>query len=147
MVTAALMAGLIGAPAPWSVRVLASVGSSAWSAPQEIEARDGATFTKLWGELYANAVRRPTLPPVDFHRERVLVVATGNEPSGGFSVALDSARSRGDSAWIFVSIVTPPPGCGVTQQITSPAMAMALPRGPAHVVVIRHERAASTRCS
>jgi hypothetical protein len=71
-----------------------------------------------------------TAPAVDFRRDRVLVVGMGPKPTGGF--ALELARpngwAKGETAVVQVAVREPAPGAMVTQALTSPCLALAIPR-------------------
>lgn len=59
--------------------------------------------------------------------KRYLVVAAGERPTGGYSVQFRSVRREG-GAWVVEAAVQgPPPGAMVTQAITYPRRAVALP--------------------
>jgi len=131
----------------WSAVELGSSVRSAWTSPRQIIYSDSAAFRRGWSDLFSTASMRPALPVINFNALRVLVVAAGSKPSGGYTIRLDSARATRDSALIYVSLRTPPPGCGVTQEITSPAVAIAVPNVPKRLHVITRERPDSVRCT
>ncbi len=140
----ALLCG--AAMATWRAAELGRSTSSVWSTPQQLTYHDTPAFRTGWTQLFPDASRRPALPAVDFSKWRVLIVAAGDEPTGGFRLVFDSARAGRDSAWVSVTLIHPPAGCGVIEQITHPAVAIAVPSTPAALRVIHHERADTARC-
>jgi hypothetical protein len=130
----------------WRAAELGRSVNSAWSTPQVLRYHDAGAFRSAWAQLFLDAGRRPALPAVDFSKWQVVIVAAGAEPTGGFRLVLDSARATRDSAWISVTLIHPPAGCGVIEQITHPAVAVAVPSTPMAVRVIHLERADTTRC-
>ena len=145
-VLALLLALGSSGPAPWRATELGFSTRSAWTAPGTMIIADAATFRRRWNELFAETTGRPPLPGVRFAADRVIMVAAGTRPSGGYSLRFDSAGVVRDSALIWLSLRTPPPGCGVTQELTAPAVAIMLPRAPAPLRVITRERPDTTRC-
>jgi len=100
-----------GGAAPW-VRWVAD--ETAWR---------GAFPTTLLGAPAAPA-------PVDFARDGVLLVGMGQRPTGGFGIRLAApvARVEGGVATVRVAFTSPPPGAMVTQALTSPCLAVRVPR-------------------
>jgi hypothetical protein len=131
---------------PWRVRELGHSEIAAWDSSQSVVIRDAVRFRDAWTKLFPVPALRPALPLVDFTKWRVLVVAAGTRPTGGYRVVLDSGRVVRDSATIFVTLRTPAKDCGVAQQLTTPAVAIAIPVHPDPYRVIFHERADTARC-
>lgn len=80
-----------------------------------------------------------TAPDVDFRRDRVLVVGMGPKPTGGYAIELARPKApvKGDVAAVVVALREPEPGALVTQALTSPCLAVAVPReGIAEVKVV-----------
>ena len=133
--------------AAWHASVLGSSTQGSWTTAQTIVIRDNAAFRAAWSQLYPMAARRPALPAVDFERYRVLIVAAGSKPTGGYRLALSNAAMIKDSAVITLTFFTPPSGCGVTQDITTPAIALAMPVAPLPFRINSQERADTVRCN
>lgn len=130
----------------WRAAELGRSVNSAWLTPQVIRYHDTGAFRAAWIQLFPDAARRPALPAVDFSKWRVVIVAAGDEPTGGYRLVFDSATANRDSAWVSVTLIHPPAGCGVIEQITHPAVAIAVPSMPAALRVIHLERADTARC-
>jgi len=134
-------------PGDWRARELGHSEQAAWDMAQTLVYRDSARFRAAWVQLYPIAASRPALPLVDFTKWRVLIIVAGTKPTGGYSLTLESGRTVHDSALITVTLHTPPRGCGVIEQLTTPAVAIATLNSPAPFRIIFHERADSVHCN
>lgn len=143
----ALAAMLTGFFAAWHATELGHSPQTGWDAAQTVVIRNAMAFTAAWAQLYPLAARRPARPAIDFSKYRVLIVAAGTKPTGGFRMALSEALVVRDSAQINVTLFTPGEGCSFTEALTSPAIAIAVPLKPAAFRVISHERADTVRCN
>ncbi len=147
MIRAFVVAAVVAAAAPWRAAELGASARSNWTTAQTLVYQDSAAFRGAWAQLYPVPALRPALPAVDFTKSRVLVVAAGNRPTGGFRVALDEAHVAGDSALITVNLFTPAAGCGVMQEITAPAVAIVAPVLPTAFRIITRTRPDTVRCN
>lgn len=141
-----LAAGAI-AGAPWHASELGRSARTSWSTPQTLVYRDNAAFRAAWAQLFPVPSMRPALPAVDFRKYRVFIVTAGNRGSGGYRLVLDEGHVVGDTAQITVTEYTPAPGCSYTQDITSPAVAIAAPRAPSGFRIVTHVRPDTVRCN
>ncbi len=128
------------------VEVLGVSLQSGWTDPVVRVYRDPAAFAAGWDTLFVNPPR-PVMPALHFATRRAVIVGAGTRRTGGFRMAWDSARVAGDTLHLDVTVITPAPGCAVTQELTAPAIALAVPAAPPAVTVVRHERADTTHCS
>ena len=69
---------------------------------------------------------------VDFSREGILMVTMGQKPTGGYGLKLNRefAVISDDTVVLRVSWIEPPKGAVLPQIITSPCLAVILPKGP-----------------
>jgi hypothetical protein len=67
-------------------------------------------------------------PKVDFTREIVLVIHSGQKPTGGFSVEIVSARLENDRLEVSYTETEPAKGTMVSQSLTSPYHAVRISR-------------------
>ena len=141
-----LWACLFLLPTVWRARELGHAGQSTWTVAGTTEIRNERSLDTAFSRLYPLAPSRPALPAIDFRHSRVLVIAIGTRPSGGYSARLDSARVVHDTAVINVGVVLPPKGCGVTTELTTPAVAIATPLTPAPYRIVLRERANTAQC-
>lgn len=83
--------------------------------------RDSATWQSVWSEIFSDVTPQPALPNVDFSTDMVLLVAQGDQATGGFGIFIDGAAMTLDGTLIVaVTSASPGPGCINTQQITQP---------------------------
>jgi PrcB C-terminal len=75
-----------------------------------------------------NPGRRLRLPPIDFTRQQVYVVATGPRSSTGYDLRIVRVRDEGDHIVVVVRERTPSLGDDVEPRVTFPFRMIALPR-------------------
>lgn len=141
---AALLASI---HAPGHAVGLGVSGQSAWTHAQITETHDSAALRRSWQQLFPAPSLRPALPVVDFTATRVIFVAAGSRPTGGYRFELAGAAIRHDTAIVTLTLFTPPAGCGVTQELTAPAIAIALPTIPGPYRITTRERRDTVRCN
>jgi hypothetical protein len=75
--------------------------------------------------------KQELLSRVDFSREGILIVSMGQKPTGGYGLALNRevAVISDDAAVLSVSWIEPPKDAILPQVITSPCLAVILPKG------------------
>jgi protease stability complex PrcB-like protein len=94
--------------------------------------RDAATWASTWSRIWT--VRpAPPLPAIDFNREMVIVVGLGTRPTGGYSIAVESASTEAGNLNVVVRTDTPDSGCLLFQALTSPVDVARIPRTDATV--------------
>ncbi len=98
--------------------------------------RDQGTWTNLWSRVVSNVNPHPAAPAIDFSQDMVVAAAMGTKPTGGFSIAIDSAFTAGDSIYVVVREVSPGRGCNVTFSLTAPFAARLLPRSADPVLFV-----------
>lgn len=123
------------------VSVLGTSQQSGWEEPVEAIVANDPSWTAAWAYQHDGVTPPPPRPDVDFEVERVLMVAAGMRTSGGFDLQLSGHAIVGDTLTVDVLLTTPGAECAVTMALTSPALALRIPRQPETVVVRRTERA------
>ncbi|WP_242345270.1 protease complex subunit PrcB family protein [Anaeromyxobacter terrae] len=101
---------------------------SAFTGPSRLVVRDEPTWAEAWATIHGPVSELPPLPAVDFSREMVLVAAIGQRPSGGYTVTFSAVTAVGDGLRATVQESAPGPGCGTATVITSPVVAIRVPR-------------------
>jgi hypothetical protein len=90
--------------------------------------RDRAAWEAEWRALQAGLAAGPA-PAVDFARDMVVVVAAGEQSSGGHRVRVDGTSPGPDGTLVVhVTRTAPGPGCMSTMAITSPVDVVRVPR-------------------
>jgi hypothetical protein len=90
--------------------------------------RDRAAWEAEWRALQAG-LAVGAAPTVDFAREMVVLVAAGEQSSGGHSVRVNGTSTGADGALVVhVTRTAPGPGCMSTMVITSPVDVVRVPR-------------------
>jgi hypothetical protein len=102
--------------------------------PQAVWIEDPDQFKKTYARLTKHTIgaQQNLLSQVDFSREGILVVAMGQKPTGGYGLELNRefAVISDDTAVLRVSWTNPPEDAILPQIITSPCLAIILPKGP-----------------
>lgn len=123
------------------VSLLGSSQQSGWEEPVEAIVANEPSWTAAWTYQHDGVSPPPQRPDVNFEAERVLMIAAGMRPSGGFDLQLTGHAIVGDTLMIDILLTTPGAECAVTMALTSPALAIRIPLLPETVVVRRTERA------
>ena len=95
------------------------------TAPGHVLLKSETDVGRLEG-LQGRTLPLAPLRSVDFERERVVLAALGQKPTGGYSVTLVSSAIEDDTLELVVSIREPQPGMLVTQALTTPCAAIAV---------------------
>jgi hypothetical protein len=72
---------------------------------------DSAAWTKTWKELSDQARLSQPVPPVDFNRSTVLIIALGRRPSAGYRVKVEAGGSRNQVAHFTIDEEKPGENC------------------------------------
>ena len=101
-------------------------------------------WQQFWSERFAGQLPMPPLPAVDFASEMVVAVSTGQKPSGGFSIRIESVAERGAELEAVVLETAPGAACVVTGALTHPFDVIRVPRANRTVRFV--ERQSTTNC-
>jgi uncharacterized protein (DUF885 family) len=92
---------------------------------------DGAAWSRAWETIGAG---RP-LPDVSFDTRAVVVAYQGRQPTGGYSIEITGIKRTGTVLAVTVSERRPASGSLTTQALTSPFVAVSIPRPPSGATV------------
>lgn len=92
---------------------------------------DGAGWRRTWEVIGAG---RP-LPDVSFDTRAVVVAYQGRQPTGGYSIEITDIKRTGTVLAVTVSERRPASGSFTTQALTSPFVAVSIPRPPSGATV------------
>ena len=98
-------------------------------------------WARMWQYLTQRYQTSPPVPPIDFSRERVVVVVDPQHTSTGFGLAVRAAFASPDTLYLILVRSAPGAYCPVGGMLTVPADVVVLPRGPAAVAwtSLQHE--------
>jgi hypothetical protein len=96
--------------------------------PQRLVVRDQVTWAEAWAAIWRGHSPTPELPTVDFAREMLVIVALGERPTGGYTILVDSAATTTEGLTVWIRIMAPGSGCGVTTALSQPVDVARLPR-------------------
>lgn len=112
--------------------VLAYGAFSGYEGGRTVELVTGAEgWRRVWQQIGGG---RPA-PEVNFATQAVVVAFQGQKPTGGYSIEIEEIRRDGTALAIRVRERRPASGDVTTQVITSPFVAVSIPRQPAGATV------------
>ncbi len=112
----------------------AQVQGGAGTEPVELlrqTAGSDSGFARIGGYLLnSSADTTANLSPLspDYDTESVIVVSLGEVPTGGFGVIITGVQKQGDKVFVQFTTTQPAPGAIVTQAISHPYAAVAVPK-------------------
>jgi PrcB C-terminal len=117
---------------PLSARVLQSGSNAAYNNPAALLRWDTtqSSLNSTWQLVKGNQVPVPATPSLDFGRSSVVSFFMGQRPTGGYGVALASARVERGVLNLRYNLAEPAPGRIVTQAITSPFVSLQISGSP-----------------
>lgn len=126
-----------GAAAPADEKVTFSTVAKGFHSgillPRRLVIRERGEWEKLWLEHASIFIPPPPLPPVDFSREMVVALYSGEKPTGGFSVEIrEVVRTEGNLVVRYVE-QSPSPGAVRSSVLTQPFHIIRLDRAPGSV--------------
>jgi hypothetical protein len=92
-----------------------------------------ADWEQAWARLMGSRTAVPSVFPVDFTNQIVVVAAMGTRPSAGYSILINGAASDDQALRISVAELSPGPSCVVAAVLSQPVTAASLPRSSGHV--------------
>lgn len=98
------------------------------TSPARLVVEEARSFEEIWSRAFGTYQPPPPLPDVDFAREVVIVVALGEQGSGGYLIRVTGAIAT--SADVLVAIESTAPGadCAVSSALTQPLDIVKIPR-------------------
>jgi len=94
---------------------------SGMDAPARMVVRDAVTWQAVWNQIHLRQSPVPPLPPIDFARDMIVVVALGSRSTGGYGIRLDgAAEAANNGIAVIVESSSPGSDCGVTEAFTQP---------------------------
>ena len=96
--------------------------------------RDRDAWVELWKQLSSKQFPQPPLPEIDFSREMLIVVAMGEQGTGGFSISVDGVYEKNNKIEVIVKSFRPGKKCMLTQALTQPVDVVRLKKSDYSVV-------------
>lgn len=100
---------------------------------------DEAAWRTLWEEFQGNVVPLPPAPHIDFATRMAIVATLGTRPDGGYSVSVPQVARDGEVLYVVVEEGIAGIECVTTDQVTSPAVAVTVPRAGGEVRFVERE--------
>lgn len=127
------------------VDVIEQTYYSGFEADARIVVRSAAAWDAAWRKIAGAHSARRAAPEVDFAREIVIVAATGWKPSSGYSIGIDSVWIVDRELRASVTSASPGTRCGTADTMTSPAVAVRVPRSELPIRFIERDSMLSCR--
>jgi hypothetical protein len=102
--------------------------NSAFTEPTRLVVRNEEAWAEAWAAIHGPVSELPPRPVVDFTQEMILVAALGPRASGGYTVTFSAVTAAGDGLRATVQESAPGSGCVSAAVITSPVVAVRVPR-------------------
>jgi hypothetical protein len=100
---------------------------SGYAEPATRVLTSAAAWAAVWRTLH-HALEAGAPPAVDFARQVVALLATGERPTGGYAVRVDgTSAAPGGGLAVHVTRTAPGAGCMTAHVVTAPAEAVRLP--------------------
>lgn len=122
-------------PNPVAIERLNPPGAGTYSGmvdPAREVVRDAVAFETLWKKAWTYTPP-PAVPEVDFATHVVLVVALGEQGSGGYSIRVTEVASEGYGLRATVRSTAPGKGCAVSLALTQPVEFVSVPASGAAI--------------
>jgi len=95
---------------------------------REVIVRNAADWESLWRQHAVVFVPQPDTPYVDFSRDMVVGVWTGNKPSTGYAVRIVDVRDEGTRQRVIYQEIAPTAGMATGAALTQPYILRVIPR-------------------
>jgi hypothetical protein len=110
-----------------SFEVVVDEATCGLSEPVRQVVQDQEAWARLWERLHRPVEPAPELPEVDFSREMLIAVATGNRRSSGFDISVHGITVQQDAVEVTVHETCPARGAMVGMVLTQPVQVVRLP--------------------
>lgn len=100
---------------------------------------DPAEWETLWDEIQTHVMPKPPVPAIDFGTRMVIFASMGERTSGGHTIAVLEAAQEDDSLYVVIEEATPGIQCMTTDVVTTPAVAVSVPRTASTVLFVERE--------
>lgn len=98
-----------------------------------------AEWRAFWELVHARVTPMPPALELDFAESVVIVAAMGGRVTGGYTIDIDGVHRTAEGVVIEVTETSPGAGCLLTQAMTWPVVAVAVPRVGGEVAFIERE--------
>lgn len=124
---------------PAVVDTLFDTSVSGFVASHRLVLADSEEWASVWAELVGPMLPEPPLPEVDFAHHRVVVLAMGERPSGGYDIGVRKIFQTADTTRVVVVETSPGASCNATTQVTTPALVLTIPALEGVVAFVEEE--------
>jgi len=100
---------------------------------------DPAEWTALWDEIQTHVMPKPPVPSIDFGTRMVILATMGERTSGGHTISVIEVAEDEGTLYVVVEEATPGVQCMTTDVVTSPAVAVSVPRTSGTVLFVDRE--------
>ena len=100
---------------------------------------DAAEWAALWDEMQSRVMPKPPVPEIDFGARMVVFASMGERTSGGYAISVLEAAQEEDVLYVEVEEATPGIECITTDVISTPAVAVVVPRTTSMVLFVERE--------
>ncbi len=98
-----------------------------------------AGWDAWWDEITTHVMPKPPAPTIDFTTRMVIAAAMGEQRGGGYSIDVLEVSEASDDLYVVVQESIPGVQCITHDAITSPAVAVSVPRSAGRVLFVERE--------
>jgi len=95
---------------------------------QRVVVRTEAELATIWEQIFSDVAMPDEIPVVDFNRDMVLVVASGEKPESCNTIEITSAFGDGTDLTATVTETGPSAGCDCAATLSQPVEVARVPR-------------------
>jgi hypothetical protein len=96
--------------------------------PLQVVVTNKTQWAELWQKHTANQLPKPPPPEIDFSKKSVIIVASGQKNTAGYSIEVTDVRQRKGETEVVVSTKEPKPGTLVAEALSAPFHIVEVPR-------------------
>ena len=100
---------------------------------------DETEWAALWDEITTFVMPKPPVPAIDFGSRMVILATMGERTSGGHSISVIQVAEEQGTLYAVVEEATPGIECMTTDVVTTPAVAVSVPRASGTVLFVERE--------
>jgi hypothetical protein len=100
---------------------------------------DPAEWATLWDEIVTHVMPKPPAPSIDFGSRLVVFATMGERTSGGHTISVIEVAEDEGTLYVVVEEATPGIECMTTDVVTTPAVAVSVPRSSGTVLFVERE--------
>jgi hypothetical protein len=100
---------------------------------------DETEWAALWDEMQSLVMPKPPVPAIDFGTRMIVFASMGERTSGGYTISVLEAAEEDGVLYVEIEEATPGIECFTTDVVSTPAVAVSVPRTASTVLFVERE--------